>query len=134
MGANISLRREDDMAITLMQLTPGLAVVQTPLTLALDLGRSSQKRAAQEGAASNIPADTLPVAGQDQTVADGWEGRELDIPLIDGGITPTATSPLYLGRGLQASLNAGSPAWKDSASWGCSAVRGAFLQPATWVA
>jgi hypothetical protein len=122
------------MAIILMQLTPGLAAVQIPLSLFQDLGAPSERRATQEGAASNISTDTLPVSGPDQTVDYRWEGRELDIPLIDGGIASNNAPSCFLGRGLQASLSAGSPAWKDSASWGCSAVRGAFLQPATWVA
>jgi len=122
------------MAITLMQLTHGLAAVQIPLSLSQNLGRLSQKRAAQEGAAGNIPADTLPVAGQDQTVAYGWKGHELDFRIIDGGIIPNNAPPLYFGWGLRASLSGGSPAWRGSAAWGCSAVRGAFLQPATWVA
>jgi len=116
-----------------MQLTPGLAVVQTPLSLFQNLGRLSQKRAAPEDAAGNIPADTLPVADQDQNVAYGWDGLDLDVRIIDGGIILNNASPLYMGRGIQASLSGGSPAWRDSAAWGCSAVRGAFLQPATWV-
>jgi hypothetical protein len=137
MGTHISLNERTTrttMPITPMQLTPGLAVVQIPLSLSQNLGRLSQKYAAQDGAAGNIPADTFPVAGQDQTVAYGWDGREVDLSLIDVGITPNNSPRLYFGRGLQASFNAGSPAWKDSASWGCSAVRGAGLQPATWIA
>jgi len=122
------------MAITLMQLAPGLAVVQIPLSLSQDLGRLSQKRTAQAATAGNIPADTLPVAGSGRTAAYEWEERELDIPLIDGGIAAIHAPSCYLGRGLQASLNGSSPEWKDSASWGCLAVQGAYLQPATWVA
>lgn len=120
METHISLNERTTMPITLMQLAPGLAAVQIPLSLSQDLGRRSQKYAAQDGTTGNIPADTLPVAGQDQTVAYGWDGREVDFSLIEGGITPNNAPRLYFGLGLQASFDAGSPAWKDSAAWGCS--------------
>ena len=126
MGTKISLDKRTIMPITLIQLTP--------FRLALDLARLSPQRTAQDGTTSNIPADILPVAGTDQIAGYSWEGCELDIPVLNGSITSNNAPPLYVGQGLQTSLSSGSPAWTESASWGCSAVRGSFLQPATWVA
>jgi hypothetical protein len=100
------------MTITLMHTTKGLAVVQTPLRLSLNLGPVSYKQAALQGAAGNIPADTLTASGQDKNVAYGWDGLESDMPLTCGGSQP----------------------WKDSASWGSLAARGAALQSAACIA
>jgi hypothetical protein len=131
---NISLNQRTTMAITLMKPTPGLAAVQIPLSLCQNLDRLSHQYAAQDGATSNIPADTLPAGGEDQGPTYGWDGQGLDFSLIDGGMTPNKAPAFYFIPGLQASIGGGSPAWKDSASWGCSAARGTFQQPAAWVA
>lgn len=112
MEANISLDKKTLMTITLMQTTQGPAVVQTSLSLSLNLGRLSHKHAAQQGATGNIPADTLAAPDPDRTVALGWDGLACDISLTGGGSAP----------------------WKDSASWGSLAARSATLQTTVCVA
>ena len=51
------------------------------------------------------------------------------VPLIDSGISRNYDSASRFNRSLPAPLSA-TP--RESAAWGCSAVRGAFLAPVMW--